>query len=193
MAPSSPRVPSSSSTNSAQNRQEVSNELMPGESLVMKEHQHWVVMVKPLLLPIAIVVLVGLLDAFQTIPSDYRILASLASVALLGLCLIVVWIRWNSRSFTITDRRVILDTGVVSRASKVIALDRVQDISTNQSLLGRMLGYGRIEIDSAGAAGAEVLSALPHPQRFRDEVFGRAEKLRTGGAGEGGPAAPPSV
>jgi uncharacterized membrane protein YdbT with pleckstrin-like domain len=171
----------------------MSNQLMPGESLVMKERQHWVVMVKPLLLPIAIVVLVGLLDVFQAIPSDYRILATLAAVALVGLWLIVVWVRWNSRSFTITDRRVILDTGVISRASKVIALDRVQDIATNQSLLGRMLGYGRIEIDSAGAAGAEVLSALPHPQRFRDEVFGRAEKLRTEGASEHAPAAPPSV
>ena len=169
----------------------MSNELMPGESLVLKEHQHWVVMIKPLLLPIALVILVSLLDVFQTIPSDYRILATLAAVALLGVWLIVVWIRWNSRSFTITDRRVILDTGVVSRASKVIALDRVQDISTNQSLLGRMLGYGRIEIDSAGAAGAEVLSALPNPQHFRDEVFSRAEKLRTVGAGGESPAAPP--
>ena len=169
------------------------DELMPGENLVLKEHQHWVVMVKPLLLPIAVVVLVGLLDAFQAIPSEYRVLATLAAVALLGLCLIAVWIRWNSRSFTITDRRVILDTGVFSRASKVIALDRVQDISTNQSLLGRILGYGRIEIDSAGAAGAEVLSALPHPQRFRDEVFSRAEKLRGQGGVEGTPAPPTTV
>ena len=171
----------------------MANELMPGETLVMKEHQHWIVMIKPLLLPIALVILVSLLDVFQTIPSDYRILATLAAVALLGVWLIVVWIRWNSRSFTITDRRVILDTGVVSRASKVIALDRVQDIATNQSLLGRVFGYGRIEIDSAGAAGAEVLSALPHPQRFRDEVFGRAEKLRAAGASEPAQAAPPSV
>jgi uncharacterized membrane protein YdbT with pleckstrin-like domain len=166
------------------------SELMPGENLVLKEHQHWVVMVNPLLLPIALLVLVVLLDLFKTIPSDYRLLATLAVVAILGLALIVVWVRWNSRSFTVTDRRVILDTGVLSRSSKVIALDRVQDISTNQSLLGRVLGYGQIEIDSAGAAGAEVLAALPAPQRFRDEVFSRAEKLRTAGVEES-PAAPP--
>jgi uncharacterized membrane protein YdbT with pleckstrin-like domain len=169
----------------------MSNELMPGENLVLKEHQHWVVMVKPLLLPIALVVLAIVLDLLPSVPGDYKTLGTLAVVALLGLCLIVVWIRWNSRSFTITDRRVILDTGVFSRASKVIALDRVQDISTNQSVFGRLLGYGRIEIDSAGAAGAEVLSALPQPQRFRDEVFSRAEKLRTAGIEEA-PAAPPT-
>ena len=171
----------------------MSSELMPGENLVLKEHQHWVVMIKPLLLPIALLVLVLLLDLFKTIPSDYRLLSTLVVVAILGLSLIAVWVSWNSRSFTVTDRRVILDTGVVSRASKVIALDRVQDISTNQSLLGRILGYGRIEIDSAGAAGAEVLNALPAPQRFRDEVFSRAEKLRGQGGVEGTPGPPTTV
>ena len=171
----------------------MTSELMPGENLVLKEHQHWVVMIKPLLLPIALLVLVLLLDLFKTIPSEYRLLSTLVVVAILGLSLIAVWVSWNSRSFTVTDRRVILDTGVLSRASKVIALDRVQDISTNQSLLGRILGYGRIEIDSAGAAGAEVLNALPAPQRFRDEVFSRAEKLRTQGGVEGTPAPPSTV
>ena len=167
------------------------HELMPGENLVLKERQHWVVMVKPLLLPIALVALVVAADFVPNLSSDYKTIGTLAVIGVLGLSLVVVWVRWNSRSFTITDRRVILDTGIVSRISKVIALDRVQDIATNQSLLGRMLGYGRIEIDSAGAAGAEVLSALPHPQRFRDEVFSRAETLRNQGVPEAPPA--PSV
>ena len=160
---------------------------MPGETLVLKAHQHWVVLVKPLLLPIALVVLAAVADFLSSVPSDYKAIGTLAAIALLGLWLIVVWVRWNSRSFTITDRRVILDTGVFSRSSKVIALDRVQDIATNQSLVGRMLGYGRIEIDSAGAAGRELLSALPNPQHFRDEVFSLSERLRTPGA-TGAPA-----
>ena len=151
---------------------------MPGESLVLKERQHWIVMIQPLLLPVALVVLAAVLDFASVIPGDYRLLVTLATVAILGLALIVVFIRWSSRSFTITDRRVILDTGIFSRSSKVIALDRVQDISTNQSLFGRVFGYGRIEIDSAGAAGVEVLTALPNPAAFRDAVFAEAEHLR---------------
>ena len=98
------------------------------------------------------------------------------------------WIRWSSRTFAVTDRRVLLDQGVFGRSSKVIALDRVQDITVNQSLLGRILGYGRVEIDSAGAAGAEILAAVPKPQRFRDEVFVRAEKMRGATAPEPEPA-----
>ena len=167
----------------------MTEELMPGESLVLKEKQHWIVMVRPLLLPIALVVLAAVADLLAVIPGDLRLIATLAAVAILGLALIFVFIRWSSRSFSITDRRVILDTGIFSRSTKVIALDRVQDIATNQSLLGRMLGYGRIEIDSAGASGAEVLSALPNPGRFRDAVFAEAENLRTQGVN---PETPPT-
>jgi uncharacterized membrane protein YdbT with pleckstrin-like domain len=158
--------------------------LLPGESLVLKSHQHWVVMVRPLLLPVALVVLAVVADFLPYLRTDNfpKITWTLAAIGLLGLWLIAVWIRWSSRSFTVTDRRVILETGVFSRNSKVIALDRVQDIATNQSLLGRMLGYGTIEIDSAGAAGREVLSAIPAPQHFRDEVFSLAESLRAPGA-----------
>jgi hypothetical protein len=54
------------------------------------------------------------------------------------------------------------------------------------SLLGRMLGYGRVEIDAAGAQGAEVLDHLPNPGAFRDQVFMQSERRR-------GPAASPAM
>ncbi|TME15537.1 MAG: PH domain-containing protein [Chloroflexi bacterium] len=168
----------------------MTKDLMPGETLVLKSHQHWAVLLAPLLIPLVLVVAAVLVDYFATgLNRDYKIIGTLLVVAILGLWLIVLWVRWRSRSFMVTDRRVILEEGVFSRSSKVIALDRVQDIATRQSLLGRLFGFGHIEIDSAGAAGAEVLEALPKPQRFRDEVFVRAEKLRTQGLEEGTPQA----
>jgi len=63
----------------------------------------------------------------------------------------------------------------------MIPIDRVQDCTTKQSLFGRMLGYGRVEVDAAGAQGAEVLDHLPNPGIFRDQVFVQSEKRRTGG------------
>jgi len=71
---------------------------------------------------------------------------------------------------------------VFSRQSKMIPIDRVQDCTTRQSLLGRMLGYGLVEVDSAGADGPEVLSHLPNPSSFRDQVFVESEKRRSGTA-----------
>jgi uncharacterized membrane protein YdbT with pleckstrin-like domain len=91
-----------------------------------------------------------------------------------------VWIRWRSILYTLTDQRITIEAGVFSRQEKIIPIDRVQDCTTRQSLFGRMVGYGRVEVDAAGAQGAEVLDHLPKPGEFRDHVFVQSEKRRGG-------------
>jgi uncharacterized membrane protein YdbT with pleckstrin-like domain len=146
---------------------------------VRSAHRHWIVLVGQFAFPVALVVLVGVIDLAVKQPShDVKVVLTLAALAVAGLWAIVVWIQWAAVSFTLSDQRVILSAGVFNRATKVIALDRVQDVSTRQSLLGRMLDYGRVEIDAAGASGAEILDHVPAPGEFRDEVFVQAEKRR---------------
>lgn len=173
----------------------MANELLPDENLVIRVHRHWITALKALWIPIVLLLLVGVLDAtlhIEQVSRDVKVAATLGAVALAGLWLIVVWVRWNASSLTLTDQRVILQSGIFNRTSKVIALDRVQDVSTRQSILGRILGYGSVEIDAAGAAGAEVLDSLPAPNRIRDEVFVHSERLRRG-SGQGQPAPSPAV
>lgn len=155
--------------------------LLPGETVLMRRHPHWAVPVRALALPVAVLVLVFLLDAVLSaslVARDVKAVVTLAAVAVLGGWAIVTWLRWTTTTFTITDQRVILDEGVLSHSSKVIPIDRVQDVSTRQSVLGRILGYGRVEIDAAGWQGAEVLSYLPSPGSFRDQVFVESERMR---------------
>jgi len=109
------------------------------------------------------------------------------------LWLIVVWIRWQSTSYTLTDQRIIIETGVFGRSSKIIPIDRVQDCTTKQTLIGRIFGFGRVEVDAAGAQGAEVLNPLPNPGQFRDQVFVQSERRRGGAASPAAPANPSGV
>jgi uncharacterized membrane protein YdbT with pleckstrin-like domain len=166
--------------------------LLPGENLVLKDHPHWVVLIKSVLIPVVLLVVVAVLD-FTLLGPDYyyqpglRKILSLSVIALALLWLIVVWIRWRSTTYTLTDQRIKIETGVFGRQEKVIPIDRVQDATTRMSLLGRMLGYGRVEIDAAGAQGAEILDHLPNPGAFRDQVFMQTEKRR------GAPAAAPTT
>lgn len=158
----------------------MADKLLVGETALLKAHRHWIVLVRQLLLPVALLLLALVTDvAVSDASADLKLVGTLAALAIAGLWAIIVWIRWASASFTITDQRVLLVSGVFNRSSKVIGLDRVQDVSTRQSLLGRLLNYGRVEIDAAGAAGAEVLDHLPAPGEFRDEVFVQAEHRRT--------------
>ena len=152
---------------------------MPGETLVRSAHRHWLLLLKQLVFPAALLVLVLVIDAaVAALGRDLKLVLTLGVLAVGGLWAIVVWWQWASASFTITDQRVLLMSGVINRTTKVIALDRVQDVSTRQSLFGRLFNYGTVEIDAAGASGAEVLDHVPDPNDFRDEVFAQAERRR---------------
>ena len=165
------------------------SKLLPGENLVLQQHPHWITLVRALILPVALVALVVVADlTFLNTTGQARLVVTLIAVALALLWLIVVWIRWQSITYTLTDQRVKIESGVFGRQEKVIPIDRVQDCTTRMSLLGRMLGYGRVEVDAAGAQGAEVLDHLPNPGVFRDQVFMQSERRR-GVA----PAAAPSM
>ncbi len=172
------------------------SELLPGENLVLKAHQHWIVIVKSLVVPIALLALMAVIDIF--FHADYfrrnaKIVVTLILAAIAGLWLIVVWIRWQATAYTLTDQRIKIESGVFGRSSKTIPIDRIQDCTTKQTLFGRMLGYGRVEVDAAGAQGAEVLDHLPGPGAFRDQVFMLSERRRGGPSGAPAPANPSGV
>jgi uncharacterized membrane protein YdbT with pleckstrin-like domain len=167
--------------------------LLPGEHLVLKDHPHWIVLVKALWIPLALLVIVVAGDFTflnQGSVSPLRGIISLLVIAIALLWLIVVWIRWRSTAYTLTDQRIKIEKGVFGRQEKIVPIDRVQDCTTRMSLFGRMLGYGRVEVDAAGAQGAEVLDHLPNPGSFRDQVFMQSEKRR--GVAPAAPATAPA-
>ena len=161
------------------------SDLLPGENMIIKTHQHWIVLVKSLLIPVALLAIVAIADFTIFGPDFYyvprlRTLLSLAVVGIALLWLIVVWIRWQTTVYTLTDQRIKIESGVFSRNSKIVPIDRVQDCTTRQPFIGRILGYGRVEVDAASQTGAEVLAHLPNPGYFRDQVFVQSERRRTG-------------
>src|SRR6202163_770253 len=140
--------------------------LLPGENLILKDHPHWVVLIKSIWLPIVAVIVVVIADFTillnnynsWNLPLHFRTYLSLAVLALALLWLIGVWTRWQSTTYTLTDQRIKIEIRVLGRQDKVIPIDRIQDCTTRMSVMGRMLGYGRVEIDAAGAHGG----ADPH-------------------------------
>ncbi len=174
----------------------MTSELLPGENLILKDHQHWIVLVKSLLIPVVLLVIGAVVDF--TVKSGtgiphFRTIVTLAAIAIAGLWLIIVWIRWQATAYTLTDQRIKIESGVFGRSSKIIPIDRIQDCTTKQSLFGRILGYGRVEVDAAGAQGAEVLDHLPNPGQFRDQVFVQSERRRGGATSPAAPSNPSGV
>jgi uncharacterized membrane protein YdbT with pleckstrin-like domain len=156
--------------------------MLAGESLVLPPlHRHWVWLARDLVIPLAggcvLLLAVDWVGA-SFLGSDFKVFFTLAVLAAAGAWGFIVWVAWNAASLTVTDQRVILEEGIFQRTSKVMPLDRVQDVSTKQSLLGRLLDYGEVEIDVAGSS--EVFPFVRSPELLRDQVFVLSEQLRRG-------------
>jgi uncharacterized membrane protein YdbT with pleckstrin-like domain len=166
----------------------VARQLLPDEFLVVPTiHKHWIIVMKHLAIPAVIVLAIAILVNVVATGPVYTALRTLVML-LLGLVAalwtLVAWLIRLSSSLTLTNQRVIQEEGILRRKSNVIPVDRIQDISINQTVMGRLLGYGDIEIDTAGVVANEVFTYLPQPEELRDQLFVVSAQRRRPSSGD---------
>jgi uncharacterized membrane protein YdbT with pleckstrin-like domain len=130
--------------------------------------RHWVVLAWYLVWPALVALLIAAVDWGWGHASNVVTWGGLIVIAVLAL---VAWLRWYFEWITLTNERVVLERGVIVRSIRVIPLDHIQDIYTRQSILGRLLGFGTIEIDAIGREGIEQVRGAPRPDLIRERVF----------------------
>jgi uncharacterized membrane protein YdbT with pleckstrin-like domain len=156
-------------------------DLLPGERILASSSRHWVVLLRPLATTILAVAIALVILALLPISGELRLLLMLGAVLVgLGVLNLYYW-GWRAHEYVLTDQRVILNEGIVSKFSRSIAIDRIQDLTTFQGLWGRTWGFGDIELETAGREGAELLSTVPRPQQLRNAIFSQIEARRRQG------------
>ena len=75
-------------------------------------------------------------------------------------------IKMLESEFAITDRRVIIKEGIISRRTIEMNLKKIETINVDQSILGRILGYGTITIIGTGGT-KEAFPNISRPLKFR--------------------------
>jgi uncharacterized membrane protein YdbT with pleckstrin-like domain len=148
------------------------------EEIVYDLRPHWWTLVGPILLTavVAAVAVAGWaflpLGGFQQ-PGRLAI----AGVAVLCLLVLVVprYLRWATTHFVLTTDRLIFRSGVLSKLSKEIPLERVNDVTFSQSLWERIIGAGDLLIESAGERGQSVFQDIPKPEAVQIEIYRQME------------------
>lgn len=84
-------------------------------------------------------------------------------------------IPWRSRSWVLTDRRLIRHTGVINIRERSIPLKNIQDVNYSASLLGRLLDYGNLDVESAGQDDQEAMVNVGRAGAFRAAIFDAIE------------------
>jgi uncharacterized membrane protein YdbT with pleckstrin-like domain len=107
--------------------------------------------------------------AYQT-PYQLWILAAAGIVALLGLLrLLGAAIRRHSTELAVTDHRVIYKTGILARHTAEMNRNKVESVDVEQSIAGRLFGYGTIVLRGTGGS-LEPIRNIGDPLRFRSFI-----------------------
>jgi len=153
----------------------VEKNLVSGETLIYRTGVHWSVLFWPVLLAI----LIGGAGVASFL--FRRDLIILAAVLLLvaAIVLISALVKRNATEIGVTNRRVIIKTGMLSRRSLEIMLPKVESIAINEPAMGRILGYGTVVIHGTGGT-PEPFDKIAHPSEFRREVQQQMDAATSG-------------
>ncbi len=136
----------------------------PGERVVAVVHPHWWLVLGPISTFVATCIIAIVLTTFNLALLS---LTGLVILALAAINLIFRGLQWYFELLVITDRRVRFSRGVLLRRTSEIPLRHVNDITTEQGIIGRILHFGRLHIDSGNALGDELVTFVPNPVRLR--------------------------
>ncbi|RJK98174.1 PH domain-containing protein [Vallicoccus soli] len=155
--------------------------LLPHERLVAEVRWHPVRLTVPLLVLLGVAALMGWLASAVDAGSP---VLDVAGVVLLVTALWFAWqvLEWWQERLIITDRRIMLGTGVLTRKLAVMPLRKVTDMTYERPLIGRLFaeyGWGTFVMESAGQDQAlHRITPLPYPDvlyaRLSSEIFGDA-------------------
>jgi uncharacterized membrane protein YdbT with pleckstrin-like domain len=165
--------------------------LLPGElPPVVATRRHWAVLIAPVLKALPVLVLGGWLLVLDPDNRGTSTAGLLVVVAVLVVLALRIGEWWMSH-FIVTNRRVLLTSGIVVRTVALLPLRRITDLTWKEALLGQVLGYGTFRFESAGQQQAlSEITFLPHA----DVLYRRVSRLLFGGEGvvdgedEGDPA-----
>jgi membrane protein YdbS with pleckstrin-like domain len=143
------------------------------EQLVLLLHPHWKTLIRPILVA-ALVVAVAL--AAEALPSGSDAMAirggvGVVAVLILMALLIVPLLRWRTTTYELTTKRLRTRFGIITRHGRDIPLTRINDVSFEKGILDRLLGAGRLVVESAGEHGQIVLRDIPNVEDVQATLF----------------------
>lgn len=155
--------------------------LAVGEVSVKILHPHWKTLALPVLL--AFVVVAVLLVGEVLIPESKaagieRLVLALVAIVLLMWWLMFPILTWRTTVYELTNRRMRLRDGILTRNGRDIPLSRITDVSFRKGVLDRLLGCGTLVVESAGEHGELALTEIPHVERVSALLFQLVEDER---------------
>ena len=137
-----------------------------GEQVLLLAKMHWIIYVRAIFLAVLALLVAGFgLIAITVIAF---VIAGLLLV-LSAIAFVRTYLNVSSTELAVTNQRVIYKTGMLKRHTMEQQLNRIDSVSVDQTYLGRMLGYGEVDIRGSGNSFTPT-HKIAHPLEFRKAV-----------------------
>jgi len=88
-----------------------------------------------------------------------------------------IYLDWFNERYAVTNRRVMLIRGIINKHVSDSALEKVNDVVLVQSVIGRLLGFGDVEIITGSDVGVNLFERIARPVDFKREMLNQKESL----------------
>lgn len=151
-----------------------SGPLADDERSVLLVHPHWKTIIRPLVLLVltvaAAVALLVVIPSGSAANWERLAVGVVAVIILLGWVLVPI-LRWRTTTYELTTRRFRMREGIVARKGRDIPLTRINDVSFEHGPIDRLLGSGRLIVESAGEHGQLRLDEIPDVEQVQAMLY----------------------
>ncbi len=156
--------------------------MIDGEQTVATTRTH----LKVLLIPFLILLAVAGLEGFAqskidgSVTSWQRLAVVAIAVVLVAWGTLLPFAKWFAWTYTLTNKRIVEQKGLLTRTGRVIPLSRVNDVAFEKNLNDRILGCGTLIIHDASEQAGLELKDIPHIEAFHRTVTNLVFQLQDG-------------
>jgi uncharacterized membrane protein YdbT with pleckstrin-like domain len=160
----------------------VQKHLIEGETIIYETRLHWIVLIGPVVLAllfgltgVGMFMLSGRTTADQ--PGAHKSMMVLGAAFLTVALVFIIRgvLMRNATEMTVTNKRVFVKVGLAARRTIELLLSRVESIGVEESVIGRMLGFGTVIVHGTGGT-PEFFNRIAHPLEFRTQVQQQIEQ-----------------
>jgi membrane protein YdbS with pleckstrin-like domain len=145
------------------------------ERRVIRVRRHWAVLIKPLVQTIGVLIVAFVLSKLLSLVGDLWLLQSLLWYIAVAALIRYAWkvLEWWVEIIIVTDKRFMVTSGIIETKNSMMPITKVTDMSFMRPLLGQVLGYGTLRIESAGQKqDLEYIRFLPRPEEVFQAISG---------------------
>lgn len=144
--------------------------LKKDEKILLITRQHWLRLVLPFFAWLLLAILLIWWLKGNT--------SGIIIILLAALYPLFEYINWRHNLWAVTNLRVIDETGFITRYSKESPLDKINNVEYDQSIWGRLFGFGNVDIQTAAELGETKYDLIHHPKLLKDTITHAQEEYK---------------